>query len=50
MKISYLAGVVTEGTSVTEDVKKGDKIPPVPAAGLSVTVSGAPISDACLIS
>jgi hypothetical protein len=50
VKIRYKAGVVTEGTSVTEHVKIRDKSPPVPAAGISFTVTAAPISDACLIS
>jgi hypothetical protein len=50
VRISYKAGVVTEGNSVTEHVKIRDNSPPVPAAGISFTVTGAPISDACLIS
>ena len=50
VKISDIAGAGTEGTSVTEHVKIRDKSPPVPAAGISFTVTGAPISDACLIS
>jgi len=33
VKLSYIAGAVTEGTSVTEHVKILDKSPPVPAAG-----------------
>lgn len=50
VKISYIAGAFTEGNSVTEHVKIRDKSPPVPAAGTNVTVTGAPISDASLIS
>ena len=50
VKVSYIAGAVMEGTGVTELVNVRDKSPPVPAAGISFTVTGAPISDACLIS
>jgi hypothetical protein len=50
VKISYTAGAATEDTSVTEDVKIRDKSPPAPAAGIIVTATVAPISDACLIS